>query len=87
MKKLIVDCLRSTSTPGFDGKVAALMGAVDHHVDEEENERFPKVRKLLNRDILEALGQTMEADGEQIKALGAPRRMVKVELEPPAAMM
>lgn len=87
VKKLLVDCLRSTATPGFDGKVAALMGAVEHHVDEEENELFPKVNKLLNRDLLEALGQTMEAEGEQIKALGAPRRSVKVAIEPPAAML
>ncbi len=87
VKKLLLDCLRSTTAPGFDGKVAALMGAVDHHVDEEENELFPKVKKLLNRDLLEALGQTMEADGEQIKALGAPRRGVKVAIEPPAATL
>ncbi len=87
VKKLLVDCLRSTTTPGFDGKVAALMGAVDHHVDEEENELFPKVKKLLNRDALEALGQTMEAEGEQLKEQGAPRRAVKVEIEPPAAML
>ena len=87
VKKLLVDCMRSTSTPGFDGKVAALMGAVEHHVDEEEDEMFPKVKKLLNRDQLEAIGQAMEAEGEQLKGLGAPRRMVKVAIEPPAAML
>lgn len=86
VKKLLVDCMRSTAAPGFDGKVAALKGAVEHHVKEEENELFPKVKKLFSPDQLEAIGQTMEAEAEQLKALGSPRRMVKVQIEPPAAM-
>src|SRR3954447_9920886 len=60
VKKLLLDAMRSTDEPGFDGKVAALKGAVEHHVEEEEDELFPKVKKLLSTGALEALGQTME---------------------------
>ena len=50
IKKLILDAMSSTDEPGFDGKVAALKGAVEHHVEEEEGELFPKVTKLLGKD-------------------------------------
>jgi hemerythrin superfamily protein len=84
IKKLLADCLDSTDHPGFDGKVAALEGAVLHHVEEEETELFPNVEKLLGKDALEALGQVMEADAEAIKSMGEPRKNLEVEIEPPA---
>ena len=31
--------------PGFGVTVAALLGAIGHHVEEEETEAFPKLRK------------------------------------------
>jgi hemerythrin superfamily protein len=85
IKKLILDAMRSTEEPGFDGKVAALKGAVEHHVEEEESELFPKVQKLFEKDALEAIGQQMEAESEQLMSAGAPRKNVKVESEAPAA--
>jgi hypothetical protein len=81
IKKLLLDAL---GEPGRDGRVAALRGAVLHHVDEEENFLFPTAMELLEADALEALGQRMEAEAELIRAAGAPRRLVKVEIEPPA---
>lgn len=84
VKKLLVDALQSTDSPGFDGKVAALKGAVLHHVEEEEGELFPAVVKLLDRDTLEALGEIMEAEGLELMEEGAPRYRVRVESEPPA---
>lgn len=33
--------------PGFGAAVAMLQAGVDHHVEEEENEVFPKLRKAL----------------------------------------
>src|SRR4051812_10161025 len=84
VKKLLADCLESTEEPGFDGKVAALQGAVLHHVEEEEGELFPKVEDLLGSEALEALGQIMESEAESIKSMGAPRKNLEVEIEPPA---
>src|SRR5690242_5141773 len=41
-KKILVDAMGHEDAPGFDGKVAALKGAVLHHVEEEEGELFPE---------------------------------------------
>ena len=45
----------------FDAKVAVLIENVRHHVEEEENEWFPKVREGLGRKALQELGDEMLA--------------------------
>ena len=45
----------------FDAKVTVLMENVHHHVEEEETEWFPQVRKLLGRNRLVELGEQMAA--------------------------
>jgi len=45
----------------FDAKVTVLIENVRHHVDEEENEWFPEVRKGLGRKVLQDLGARLEA--------------------------
>jgi hemerythrin superfamily protein len=86
IKRLLLDAMKAVEDPGFDGKVAALQGAVEHHVEEEEGDLFPKAKKLLDEDMLEAIGQAMFADAEDMKDRGEPRKNVKAETEPPAAM-
>lgn len=44
----------------FDAKVTVLIENVRHHVDEEENEFFPKVREELGRNDLGDLGDAMD---------------------------
>jgi len=44
----------------FDAKVSVLMESVRHHVEEEETEMFPEVRKAMGRKALIELGDTME---------------------------
>jgi hemerythrin superfamily protein len=43
----------------FDAKVTVLMENVRHHVEEEENDFFPKVRDELGRKALNDLGDAM----------------------------
>lgn len=43
----------------FDAKVTVLIENVRHHVEEEENEFFPMVRKALGRNELADLGETL----------------------------
>jgi hemerythrin superfamily protein len=45
----------------FDAKVTVLMENVRHHIEEEEGELFPKIRKALGTERLEELGERMQA--------------------------
>jgi hemerythrin superfamily protein len=45
----------------FDAKVSVLMENVRHHVEEEEQEWFPEVRKGLGRRRLQEIGERLEA--------------------------
>lgn len=84
-KRLLADCLSSRGSLAFGAKVAALRGAIEHHLEEEEGELFPEVREFMDDDTLEAIGQIMQADAEALLAEGAPRRRLQIEVEPPAA--
>jgi hemerythrin-like domain-containing protein len=43
----------------FTAKTTVLIENVDHHIDEEENDWFPKVREGLGRKVLQELGADM----------------------------
>ena len=43
----------------FDAKVTVLIESVTHHINEEEQEWFPKVREALGRKQLQELGMRM----------------------------
>ena len=45
----------------FTAKVTVLIENVRHHVEEEEKEWFPEVRKALGRNRLAELGERLEA--------------------------
>jgi hemerythrin superfamily protein len=45
----------------FGSKLQGLMEAVEHHVQEEEGEMFPKIRELFDEDELEQLGKELES--------------------------
>ncbi len=43
----------------FDAKTAVLIENVRHHIEEEEDEWFPKVREGLGRKVLQEIGEEM----------------------------
>ena len=46
----------------FESKLKVLMENVEHHAEEEEEGKmFPKIRKLMNTEKLERLGEELEA--------------------------
>jgi hemerythrin superfamily protein len=46
----------------FEPKLKVLMENVEHHaVEEEEKKMFPKVRKIMDAEKLDRLGQELEA--------------------------
>jgi len=59
----------SASDERFTAKTTVLIENVTHHIEEEEQEWFPKVREGLNRKALQAIGAEMER-----RRAEAPRR-------------
>jgi len=49
----------SPDSERFDAKVSVLIENVTHHIDEEEDDWFPKVRKALGRKQLSEIGAEM----------------------------
>jgi iron-sulfur cluster repair protein YtfE (RIC family) len=52
----------------WTAKMTVLKENVEHHVEEEEGEMFPKARKALTEEEIEALGTRMEAAKKKQKA-------------------
>ncbi len=85
MKRLVADLIESDpSDEQFDAKMKVLKEQVEHHVEEEEKELFPKVRKDLSKDELEDLGERMQALAEELEAEGEPSRSIPGETDSPA---
>jgi len=58
----------------FRAYAKVVFDLVDHHASEEENEMFPRVRKLLRKEELLALGEQMTARKKELMASGDFRR-------------
>ena len=67
----------------FTAKMTVLMESVRHHVEEEEGEMFPEVRKALGRKRLGKIGDQMES----LKAIAPTRPHPKAPDEPPANLI
>lgn len=50
----------SSTDERFDAKMTVLMENIRHHVEEEEEDLFPKLRRLMAAEDLAALGEAME---------------------------
>jgi hemerythrin superfamily protein len=86
IKRVLSDLLKLDSKDQtFDAKMQVLKEQVEHHVKEEEDDLFPKARKVLNATQLEALGQEMIAEFSELMA-GEPRRSVPAETKAAAPL-
>ena len=86
IKRLVADLLgMSPSDRNFDAKCSVLKEQVQHHVREERTELFPKARKLLDAEQLDALGQEMYAKTESLKGM-RPRMNVPQETKAAATL-
>lgn len=70
----------------FDAKLKVLKEEVEHHVEEEEQDLFPKVKKLFDEGQLEAIGQAMSAEQADLEEKGNAREAVPGETDKAAPL-
>ncbi|MFG6203313.1 hemerythrin domain-containing protein [Pseudomonas retamae] len=60
---LVLPDLKETDpgTPEFAGRVKVVKELLEHHIEEEESEMFPKAKQILGKAKLDELGAQMEA--------------------------
>ena len=86
VKRILADLLElRPSDETFDAKVKVLQELVEHHVEEEEKQLFPKVRKMAEKDALEDLGIQMEAMFNELLQ-SEPRANVPAETDHAASV-
>ena len=85
-KRVIADLLKMRpEDEQFDAKMAVLKEQIEHHVEEEEGELFPKVEKNFSADELSGLGDQMKALFDQVQK-GEPRKNVPAETQAAAPL-
>jgi hemerythrin-like domain-containing protein len=81
VKRLLADLLDEDDEEKIDAQLEVLKEQLEHHVNEEEKELFPKVKRNFDAEMLEALGQEMTATMADLFDEGAPRRHIPEETE------
>jgi hemerythrin superfamily protein len=80
IKRTLADLLKlDVGDKSFDPKLKVLKEEVEHHVGEEEKDLFPKVKKILSADELDALEQEMMAEQQELEEEGNPRATIPDE--------
>lgn len=66
VKKLLKELSRAkTATDEWEAQAKVLRENVEHHVEEEENELFPKAEAALGEEQIEVLGEQMASEKER----------------------
>lgn len=79
-KRLLADLLdMDPMDEVFMAKIKVLKEAIEHHVEEEEQEVMPKARRLLGEDMLMAIGNQMIVMRVELEAKGEPRMQIPSE--------
>ena len=68
-KEAIAKC-ESTTGAAFEQSLKTLTEGIEHHVEEEETEIFPKMREHIDQAKLEEFGQEVLANYEALKTDG-----------------
>lgn len=73
VEELVLPDLESTEVNGdkFGGRAKVLKELLEHHIEEEESEMFPRARELFSDEQLEQLGEQMQAMKDEMKTAAA----------------
>jgi hemerythrin superfamily protein len=87
VKRLLADMLElDVDDEEFDAKLSVMKENIRHHAhDEEEDKLFPKVRKLMSADELEAMGGELLAMFEEL-LVTEPRNQVPMQTDQAARL-
>ena len=55
----------ATSDETWKAKFSVMKENLEHHIEEEEGEMFDKAREIFDADVLESLGERMQARKDQ----------------------
>jgi hemerythrin superfamily protein len=84
-RKLSICMATKVSSEKFAARLRELKEEVQHHVSEERSDLFPKVRRILDADQLEAIGQEMTSTMAELQK-GHPRHDVPLQTIAPMPM-
>lgn len=81
-KRIIADMLEmSPSDEQWEAKCSVLKEVIEHHVEEEEDELFPLVRRLFTKKRMSDLGSRLLERYEELEAEEEPRMLVFEETD------
>lgn len=87
IKRAIADLLTLEAIDDtFEAKVKVLQEDVEHHVEEEENQLFPRVERMFDDEALETLGAQMAQTETELRTAGNPRDAIPSETEAAAPL-
>ena len=87
IKRVLADLIDlDASDETFDAKTKVLQEQVEHHVGEEEDDLFPKVKKIFDEETLIAIAQQMALLQEELLAKGSPRLAVSAQTDEAAPL-
>ncbi len=85
VKRLIAEILEGgTGDANFEARMKVLKEQVEHHVEEEEKELFPKVKKQCDAETLDDMGDRMEQMARQLQEQGEPSQQIPEQTDRPA---
>jgi hemerythrin superfamily protein len=80
IKRALADLLAmDAGEENFDAKVQVLREDVEHHVEEEEKQLFPKVEKLFDEETLAEIAEAMQETQDELIREGNPREAIPGE--------
>lgn len=87
IKRVIADLLKiGASDETFDAKMKVLKEQVEHHVEEERKDMFPKVKKLIDKAELASIAEAMQSTMKKLEAKGDPRKDVPKDTQEAASL-